>query len=106
MVFKKEEKRWEKGSHIASTRLQASYGADFKDSEKVGIYSSTQNLEKELRRQRKKLAHNLGILRLLRIHCCTFRHWKATREYAKTKDVLSVQKLLGHRNSKNILHYM
>ena len=35
----------------------------------------------------------------------TFRHWKATMEYHKTKDILHVMRLLGHRNIKNTLVY-
>jgi len=32
-------------------------------------------------------------------------HWKATTEYAKTKDILCVQKLLGHKSLKTTLLY-
>jgi len=35
----------------------------------------------------------------------TFRHWKATVEYAKTKDILHVMRALGHRNINNTLIY-
>ena len=35
----------------------------------------------------------------------TFRHWKATMEYHKTKDILHVMKLLGHKNISNTLVY-
>ena len=35
----------------------------------------------------------------------TFRHWKATMEYSKTKDILHVKKLLGHKEIKNTLIY-
>jgi site-specific recombinase XerC len=35
----------------------------------------------------------------------TFRHWKATREYAKTNDIIHVMKMLGHRNIQNTLVY-
>ena len=34
-----------------------------------------------------------------------FRHWKATAEYQRTKDILYVMDLLGHRNIKNTLTY-
>jgi integrase len=33
------------------------------------------------------------------------RHWKATMEYARTKDILYVMQLLGHKNIKNTLRY-
>jgi hypothetical protein len=35
----------------------------------------------------------------------TFRHWKATTEYAKTKDILRVMKMLGHKSIPNTLLY-
>jgi integrase len=35
----------------------------------------------------------------------TFRHWKATTEYAKTKDILYVMRMLGHKNIQNTLVY-
>jgi hypothetical protein len=34
------------------------------------------------------------------------KQWKATTEYAKTKGVLYVQKLLGHRSLKPTLRYI
>jgi integrase len=56
-------------------------------------------------RQRKKAARKLGNPRLLQITFHTFRHWKATMEYHKTKDILYVMKLLGHKSIKNTLIY-
>lgn len=56
-------------------------------------------------KQRKKIAHKLGNPRILQIHFHTLRHWKATMEYHKTKDILHVMQLLGHRNIKNTLIY-
>lgn len=46
-----------------------------------------------------------GNPRLNQIHFYTFRHWKATTEYAKTKDILYVQQLLGHKQLKTTLRY-
>ncbi|MEM2202694.1 MAG: site-specific integrase, partial [Candidatus Bathyarchaeia archaeon] len=43
--------------------------------------------------------------RLLKITFVTLRHWKATMEYAKTRDILHVMKLLGHKNIQNTLVY-
>ena len=40
------------------------------------------------------------------IHFHTLRHWKATIEYARTKDLLHVQKLLGHHDIKNTMRYV
>jgi len=41
----------------------------------------------------------------MRITFHTFRHWKATMEYHKTKDILHVMHILGHKNIKNTLVY-
>ncbi len=46
---------------------------------------------------RAHTAKKLGNPRLLRIRFHTLRHWKATVEYHKTKDILHVKELLGHR---------
>jgi integrase len=43
--------------------------------------------------------------RLQRITFHTLRHWKATIEYHRTKDILHVMRLLGHKNIKNTLRY-
>jgi integrase len=55
--------------------------------------------------QRKNATRKLGNQRLLRIHFHTLRHWKATMEYHRTKDILYVMKLLGHKNIANTLIY-
>ncbi|MGQ9530835.1 MAG: tyrosine-type recombinase/integrase [Candidatus Bathycorpusculaceae bacterium] len=39
------------------------------------------------------------------MHFHTLRHWKATMEYHKTKDIPHVMQLLGHGNIKNTLIY-
>jgi hypothetical protein len=54
----------------------------------------------------KKCCKKLGNPRISRIHFHTFRHWKAKVDYARTKDVLYVQQLLGHRDIKNTLKYI
>jgi hypothetical protein len=36
----------------------------------------------------------------------TFRHWKGTMEYHRTKDILHVMQTLGHKNIKNTLVYV
>jgi integrase len=55
---------------------------------------------------KKLLAKKLNNPRLLRVTFHTFRHWKATVEYHKTKDILHVQDLLRHRNIRNTLVYI
>jgi integrase len=56
-------------------------------------------------KQRKNLARKLHNPRLLQIHFHSFRHWKGTMEYHKTKDILHVMQVLGHRNINNTLIY-
>jgi len=77
-----------------------------RDGERVfSRYRSLKNLRRTFDRQRKRVAHKLGNPRLLRIHFHTLRHWKATMEYYRTKDILHVMKMLGHKNIKNTLIY-
>ncbi|MEJ2242476.1 MAG: site-specific integrase [Candidatus Bathyarchaeota archaeon] len=56
-------------------------------------------------KQRANLSRKLQNPRLQQIHFHTFRHWKATMEYHKTKDILHVMRLLGHKNIMNTLKY-
>ncbi len=56
-------------------------------------------------KQRANLSRKLQNPRLLQIHFHTFRHWKATMEYHKTKDILHVMNVLGHKNIMNTLKY-
>ncbi|MCK4474911.1 site-specific integrase [Candidatus Bathyarchaeota archaeon] len=55
--------------------------------------------------QRKRAAAKLGNPRIRRISFHTFRHWKATMEYHRTKDILYVMRLLGHKNINTTLLY-
>ena len=68
--------------------------------------TSMRNFYVTFLRQRRRIAHKLKNPRLLRITFHTFRHWKATMEYHKTKDILHVMRLLGHKNIKNTLVYV
>ncbi len=56
-------------------------------------------------KQKKRLAAKLQNPRLLSITFHTFRHWKATMEYHKTRDILRVKQLLGHKNINSTLVY-
>jgi integrase len=64
-----------------------------------------QSVSSNFRTQRKHIAAKLGNPRLSKITLHTFRHWKATMEYARTRDILYVMQLLGHKNIKNALIY-
>jgi integrase/recombinase XerD len=56
-------------------------------------------------KQRKRLAVKLQNPRLNEVKFHTFRHWYATREYAKTNVLLHVQERLGHRNINSTMVY-
>ena len=54
---------------------------------------------------RKRVSEKLQNPRIRRIHFHTLRHWKAPMEYHRTKDILHVMKMLGHKNIQTILVY-
>lgn len=60
---------------------------------------------RSFRKYRNRMAVKLQNPRLKAITFHTFRHWKATMEYAKTKDPIFVQQLLGHRDIKTTMLY-
>jgi integrase len=64
------------------------------------------NRRRLYQKQRDTLARKLENPRLLDIKFHTFRHWKATMLYHQTKDILFVQRFLGHRSIKNTLRYI
>ena len=53
----------------------------------------------------KNLARLHDNPRFLEIHYHTFRHCKALREYHKTKDILYVKAVLGHRKIETTMTY-
>jgi len=55
--------------------------------------------------QRRRLAQKLQNPRLLQITFHTLRHWKATTEYHRTRDILYVKQLLGHKQIQNTMLY-
>ena len=56
-------------------------------------------------RQREKVAERLENPRIMQIHWHTLRHYRACMEYHKTKDLLHVMQILGHRNIMNTMRY-
>ena len=54
----------------------------------------------------KTLAKRHNNPRLTKIHYHTFRHCKALREYDKTKNILHVKRILGHRNIETTQRYV
>ena len=57
-------------------------------------------------KQRKTASKKFNNPRLLKITFVTLRHWKGTTEYHRTKDILHVMKLLGHKRIDNTLVYI
>jgi integrase len=66
---------------------------------------SNRHFARTFRIQRSKVAYKLKNDRIRKISFHTLRHWKDTMEYAKTKDILHVMKILGHKNIQNTLLY-
>ena len=56
--------------------------------------------------QRRRLAVRLGNPRLMKICFTTLRHWKGTTEYHKTRDILHVKRILGHKDIKSTMVYI
>ena len=76
-----------------------------KDKRIFGPQTSINNFRTNYYRRRKYLARKLGNPRIEKITFHTFRHWGATMLYHKTKDILYVQKKLGHRCIENTMIY-
>ena len=55
--------------------------------------------------QRRRVASKIKNPRIQQITFHTFRHWKATMEYRKTRDILHVKEILGHKSLNNTMLY-
>ncbi|MCS7114261.1 MAG: tyrosine-type recombinase/integrase [Candidatus Bathyarchaeota archaeon] len=88
-----------------STKLAAMLNSLPKNSEKIFGSSSIRSIRRCFQRQRERIAKKLENPRLLNITFHTLRHWKATMEYHRTKDILHVMKVLGHKRIQNTLIY-
>jgi integrase len=60
---------------------------------------------KNFEKQRRRVADRLQNPRIQAISFKSLRHWKATTEYHKTRDILHVMTILGHKNIQNTLVY-
>ncbi len=105
----------EKGScareRKVSTRLQAMLNAlphkwdlVFHDP-RLEPVNSLDDFRRTFIRQRNLVAETLQNPRIKQISFKTLRHWKATMEYHKTKDILFVMQMLGHKSITNTLVY-
>jgi len=70
-----------------------------------GTLRTYQHFLRNFELSRKGAAKRLGNPRLNAISFRTLRHFKATMEYHRTKDILHVMQLLGHKSIKNTLVY-
>jgi integrase len=75
-----------------------------KDSERIFVFAD--DMRSNFYLQRKRIARKLGTQRILQIHFHTFRHWKGTMEYHKTKDPIYVKEILGHKDLKSTQVYI
>jgi integrase len=66
---------------------------------------SYQHFYRNFAKQRARLTDKLQNPRIRRISFKTLRHFKATMEYRKTRDILHVMAVLGHKNIRNTLVY-
>jgi integrase len=64
------------------------------------------NFGNNFRKQRLRIADKLKNPRIAQITFKTLRHFKATLEYHRTKDILHVMQKLGHKSIKNTLIYV
>jgi integrase len=67
---------------------------------------STISMYPNLYTQRKRATKKFNNPRLLKISFVTIRHWKGTMEYHRTKDILHVKQLLGHKQIQNTMVYI
>ena len=98
----------EKGSNARSLKISNRLVSMLKELEQHSLEvfgANADAMRKSYSRQRRRATAKLRNKRLLQISFHTFRHWKATMEYHKTRDILHVMQILGHRNIKNTLIY-
>jgi integrase len=76
-----------------------------KTSQKVFGDKVLANFSRNFRKQRLRISHKLQNPRILEITFHSLRHWKASMEFQKTKDIMHVKRLLGHRNINNTMLY-
>jgi integrase len=98
----------EKGSNPRilkiSAKLTSMLNALPKDSQTL-FPTNPDVMRKSYQRQRRQVAFKVQNPRLMQISFHTLRHYKATMEYHKTKDILHVMQILGHRSINNTLIY-
>ena len=76
-----------------------------KDHSLVFGIQNPRNYGRVFHKYRQRIAFKLQNPRLKQITFHTFRHWKATTEYHRTKDILHVMQMLGHKDINTTLIY-
>jgi integrase len=99
----------EKGSNSRilpiSTKLIAMLNQIPHDNQRI-FPTSTHGLQVTIDKLKRRASKKLNNPRLLQIHPHTFRHWKGTTEYHKTKDIIHVKTVLGHKNIASTMIYI
>jgi len=67
--------------------------------------TESENISESYRRLRNRLAKKLQDPTFKTIRLYDFRHFKASIEYHKTKDLLYIKQLLGHKDLRTTLRY-
>jgi integrase len=67
--------------------------------------TKSENISESYRKLRNRLAEKLQDPTIKQIRLYDFRHFKASIEYHKTKDLLYVKQLLGHKDLRTTLRY-
>jgi integrase len=67
--------------------------------------TQSEHISESYRKLRNTLARKLQDPTLLTIRLYDFRHFKASMEYHKTKDLLYVKTILGHKDLRTTLRY-
>jgi integrase len=100
----------EKGSNPRMWKVSAKLIAMLynlpKESLKVFGDGPINSMKTTFLKTRKRLTSKLQNPRLLKISFHTFRHWKATMEYHRTKDPYYVKQFLGHKSLRNTEIYI
>jgi integrase len=99
----------EKGSNSRILPMSAKLSAMFNNLTKINdrvFQADKRGLRKTFESHRKTTARKLNNPRLNQIHFHTFRHWKGTMEYHKTKDIVHVKTVLGHKSIESTMIYV
>jgi integrase len=106
ITLNEPEKRSNPRIWKVTPQLIAQLNALTKVSQKLFGDCRMDSLKSAFLHERKKLSVKLQNPRLLKIGFHTFRHWKATMLYHKTKDPFYVRYFLGHKSMKNTERYV